>query len=102
MDKLIKVIALDNEFMQTGDIFCIKGKEYPVTEQYRDGYCIISESGKCHYFEYHDSYFELVFQNEVGEFYSKTPSQDLLEYRGKIKRQLEQLQIQLDDLKSII
>lgn len=102
MDKLIKVIALDNEFISTGERFCTKGKEYSVTEQDENGYYITSEAGKNHYFEYDDPYFELVFQNNNNEIYSKRISQDLLEYRKKIRKRLESLQVELDEVMSMI
>jgi hypothetical protein len=104
MDKLIKVIALSDEFMvKTGERFCVKGKEYPVIIQNETEYAINSElGGYSHWFDYTEPYFELVFENNIGEIYIKKDNQDLMKYRSMIKEKIEQIQIQIDDLLTML
>ena len=66
MNKLIKVIAIKDEFMDTtGEQFCIKGKEYIVIKQDEKEFMIISEASQNHWFDYDDCHwFKLIFENE--------------------------------------
>lgn len=63
MKKLIKVIALRDEYMEDGEQFCTEGNEYKVIEQDTRSFAIIDDEEEVHYFYFNDcNYFQLIYE----------------------------------------
>ena len=58
--KAKKVVAVKDDFMENGEQFCIKGKEYPVVSYRDEVYAIKSEISESHWFDYDNEWFEFV------------------------------------------
>lgn len=59
--KAKKVVAIKDGFMDIdGRQFCIKGKEYAVTDHSANMFSIISELTETHWFDYDNEWFEFI------------------------------------------
>ena len=68
MKKLEKVVCIEDGYFSPrsgGKQFCTKGKEYPVINQYDDGFDINNDKGNLHSFIEGDKWFKLVFEEDL-------------------------------------
>jgi len=88
MKKLIKVIALQDGYMENGEQFCIKNKEYKIIDQSETTFCFKDDEDEFHWWDFDDcSEFKLIYEdkNILSKIYkhTKTGNLYLILHEGK-------------------
>jgi len=66
MKKLIKIIALQDGFMENSEEqFCTENKEYEIIDQSKKEFCFLDDSNEVHWWDFDDCPgFKLIYEDE--------------------------------------